>query len=113
MVIHATDNMSWKKTERLMVRPRLPPAVSASTDSRLFPPLQDSISHFAKFPATGVSLRQMVQFGEKPSIGKSLAMPLNCITCPSCLITHPTCCSRLFSQVPCFEPPNSWPRSFP
>jgi pyruvate dehydrogenase kinase 2/3/4 len=41
--------MSWKGTERLM----------------------DTIKHYASFPATGVSLRQMVQFGEKPSIGTS------------------------------------------
>lgn len=39
--------MSWKKTGRLM----------------------DTIKHYASFPATGVSLRQMVQFGEKPSVG--------------------------------------------
>lgn len=39
--------MSWKKTDRLM----------------------DTIRHYAKFPATGVSLRQMVQFGQKPSTG--------------------------------------------
>lgn len=39
--------MSWKKTDRLM----------------------DTIRHYASFPATGVSLRQMVQFGEKPSTG--------------------------------------------
>ncbi|KAK8107791.1 uncharacterized protein PG998_009804 [Apiospora kogelbergensis] len=31
--------------------------------------LMDTIRHYANFPATGVSLRQMVQFGEKPSIG--------------------------------------------
>lgn len=31
----------------------------------------DTIRHYAKFPATGVSLRQMVQFGEKPSTGTS------------------------------------------
>ncbi|KAK7948212.1 mitochondrial branched-chain alpha-ketoacid dehydrogenase kinase-domain-containing protein [Apiospora aurea] len=30
--------------------------------------LMDTIRHYANFPATGVSLRQMVQFGEKPSI---------------------------------------------
>lgn len=30
----------------------------------------DTIRHYASFPATGVSLRQMVQFGEKPSTGK-------------------------------------------
>lgn len=28
-----------------------------------------NIKHYANFPATGVSLRQMVQFGEKPSTG--------------------------------------------
>lgn len=28
-----------------------------------------TIKHYASFPATGVSLRQMVQFGEKPSVG--------------------------------------------
>lgn len=32
--------------------------------------LMDTIRHYANFPATGVSLRQMVQFGEKPSIGE-------------------------------------------
>lgn len=39
--------MSWRKTDKLM----------------------DTIRHYASFPATGVSLRQMVQFGEKPSTG--------------------------------------------
>jgi len=39
--------MSWKKTEKLM----------------------ETIKHYSAFPATGVSLRQMVQFGEKPSTG--------------------------------------------
>jgi pyruvate dehydrogenase kinase 2/3/4 len=39
--------MSWKKSERLM----------------------DTIKHYSAFPATGVSLRQMVQFGERPSTG--------------------------------------------
>jgi len=29
----------------------------------------DTIKHYSNFPATGVSLRQMVQFGEKPSTG--------------------------------------------
>lgn len=29
----------------------------------------DTIGHYANFPATGVSLRQMVQFGERPSVG--------------------------------------------
>ncbi|KMP05532.1 hypothetical protein CIHG_09419 [Coccidioides immitis H538.4] len=31
--------------------------------------LMDTISHYASFPATGVSLRQMVQFGHRPSTG--------------------------------------------
>lgn len=30
----------------------------------------ETIKHYSNFPATGVSLRQMVQFGEKPSTGK-------------------------------------------
>ena len=41
--------MSWRKSDKLM----------------------DTIKHYASFPATGVSLRQMVQFGEKPSTGMS------------------------------------------
>jgi pyruvate dehydrogenase kinase 2/3/4 len=41
--------MSWKKRAQLM----------------------DTIRHYASFPATGVSLQQMVQFGEKPSTGES------------------------------------------
>lgn len=41
--------MSWKKSERLM----------------------DTIKHYSGFPATGVSLRQMVQFGERPSTGSN------------------------------------------
>lgn len=39
--------MSWKKSEMLT----------------------DTIKHYSNFPATGVSLRQMVQFGERPSTG--------------------------------------------
>lgn len=31
--------------------------------------LMDTIRHYASFPATGVSLRQMVQFGDRPSTG--------------------------------------------
>lgn len=31
-----------------------------------------TIRHYANFPATGVSLRQMVQFGDKPSTGTFL-----------------------------------------
>ena len=30
----------------------------------------ETIKHYSAFPATGVSLRQMVQFGERPSTGK-------------------------------------------
>jgi pyruvate dehydrogenase kinase 2/3/4 len=33
----------------------------------------DTIKHYASFPATGVSLRQMVQFGEHPSVGKCMS----------------------------------------
>lgn len=29
----------------------------------------ETIKHYASFPATGVSLRQMVQFGDRPSTG--------------------------------------------
>lgn len=32
-------------------------------------PLLETIKHYSNFPATGVSLRQMVQFGERPSTG--------------------------------------------
>lgn len=34
--------------------------------------LMDTITHYSSFPATGVSLRQMVQFGQNPSQGKTL-----------------------------------------
>ena len=40
--------MSWKASERMM----------------------DTIRNYGSFPATGVSLRQMVQFGERPSTGE-------------------------------------------
>ncbi|ORX61316.1 hypothetical protein DM01DRAFT_1361244 [Hesseltinella vesiculosa] len=36
---------------------------------QLSPQLYDKIKHFARFPQTGVSLRQMVMFGQKPSQG--------------------------------------------
>lgn len=36
---------------------------------RLTPQLAKQITHYAKFPATGVSLRQMVQFGSNPGEG--------------------------------------------
>ena len=44
--------MSWKASERLM----------------------DSVRHYAAFPATGVSLKNMVQFGSRPSTGGSLIL---------------------------------------
>jgi hypothetical protein len=34
----------------------------------------DTIGHYAGFPATGVSLQQMVQFGEKPSTGEDASL---------------------------------------
>lgn len=36
----------------------------------------DTIRHYASFPATGVSLRQMVQFGDRSSTGMRLPMAL-------------------------------------
>ncbi|KAG0178015.1 hypothetical protein DFQ29_004035 [Apophysomyces sp. BC1021] len=36
---------------------------------QITPHLYDKIKHFAKFPQTGVSLKQMVMFGQKPSQG--------------------------------------------
>ncbi|KAI8070066.1 mitochondrial pyruvate dehydrogenase [Gongronella butleri] len=36
---------------------------------QLTPQLYDKIKHFARFPQTGVSLKQMVMFGQKPSQG--------------------------------------------
>jgi hypothetical protein len=32
--------------------------------------LMSTVTHYSSFPATGVSLRQMVQFGQNPSQGK-------------------------------------------
>lgn len=40
--------------------------------------LMETIRHYASFPATGVSLRQMVQFGERPSPGEKQDLSLNC-----------------------------------
>lgn len=67
--------MSWKPTEKLL----------------------GNIGHYASFPPTGVSLRQMVQFGEKPGVGKmSRSLGL-----------------KLFNMVQghCFEHPSSSPKS--
>jgi pyruvate dehydrogenase kinase 2/3/4 len=57
--------MSWKASEGLM----------------------NTIRHYARFPATGVSLRQMVQFGEKPSVGE----------CISCLASRSNALGRFSS----------------
>jgi pyruvate dehydrogenase kinase 2/3/4 len=42
----------------------MPPAISPATLKQII--------HYAKFPQTGVSLRQMVQFGQSPSQGTLL-----------------------------------------
>jgi pyruvate dehydrogenase kinase 2/3/4 len=39
--------------------------------------LVQTIAHYASFPPTGVSLRQMVQFGDKPSAGMSFVARIN------------------------------------
>lgn len=72
--------MAWRASERLM----------------------DTIRHYAKFPATGVSLRQMVQFGDKPSTG-------------ACLVPQLTASPRRADppQAPCSAPRSSSPRSCP
>lgn len=79
--------MSWKASERLM----------------------DTIRHYARFPATGVSLRQMVQFGEKPSVGTFLLAlsPLGALRPFTGALT------LVFPQELYSEPPNSSPRSYP
>lgn len=40
-----------------------------------------TIAHYASFPPTGVSLRQMVQFGEKPSTGESITLLFAIYSC--------------------------------
>jgi hypothetical protein len=77
--------MAWKGTERLM----------------------DTIRHYANFPATGVSLRQMVQFGEKPSVGKF--WNVSAIAYSDLMLIS---CAGLF-QVHCSAPRSSCPRSYP
>ncbi|KAG0144818.1 hypothetical protein CROQUDRAFT_79530 [Cronartium quercuum f. sp. fusiforme G11] len=42
------------------------------TNWKLTQTLKDKITHFASFPQTGVSLRQMVMFGQNPSAGTLL-----------------------------------------
>ena len=39
----------------------------------------DTIKHYSSFPATGVSLRQMVQFGERPSTGGASKRIESCV----------------------------------
>lgn len=72
--------MSWKKSERLM----------------------DTIKHYSGFPATGVSLRQMVQFGERPSTGMEKLEGMD-LSSAKCVVT----------QAPSSAPPNFSLRSFP
>lgn len=83
-----------------------------------YPLPQGRIAHFANFPATGVSLRQMVQFGEKPSVGElptRLDWPvrLNCIVCCALETARGPSCSHVVSQVPSSAPRSSSPRSSP
>ena len=67
--------MSWKKSEVLM----------------------DTIKHYSSFPATGVSLRQMVQFGEKPSTGMPLSEQLPCpFSCRNANLMRSTTSGTLF-----------------
>ena len=58
----------------------------------------ETITHYASFPATGVSLRQMVQFGDRPSTGKFWNVRL-------------FLCRYLTVQEPSFVPPNSSPKN--
>lgn len=58
--------MSWKRTDKLM----------------------ETIRHYAGFPATGVSLQQMVQFGEKPSTGMGAYDPYASCTADSEIIRN-------------------------
>lgn len=44
-----------------------------------------TIRHYANFPATGVSLRQMVQFGDKPSTGM-ISPQLKLVICSGALV---------------------------
>lgn len=105
--------MSWKATEKLM----------------------ETIRHYANFPATGVSLRQMVQFGDKPSTGQSTHpfvprardgaafarphSPHHMLGLPACLASNPriltkkTSYSDIYPQVLYSGHRNSFPRSCP
>ena len=65
--------------------------------------LMETIKHYSGFPATGVSLRQMVQFGEKPSTGTPYSLTvLNKV--------HSAKVSLL--QVPCSGLRSSYPKNF-
>lgn len=57
--------INWPRLSRLPAH-RPSPIMSWRAGEKLM----DTIRHYASFPATGVSLRQMVQFGEKPSTGE-------------------------------------------
>jgi pyruvate dehydrogenase kinase 2/3/4 len=65
----------------------------------------DTIKHYSSFPATGVSLRQMVQFGANPSTGAFDALQL----CLCSVMSMRTNMSQ--PQEPSSVPPNSCRRN--
>lgn len=65
----------------------------------------DTIRHYANFPATGVSLRQMVQFGDKPSTGMCLPPPIPLLNCMRMVDAD------IIAKAPCSGPHNSLPRN--
>ena len=73
--------MSWKQSEALL----------------------ETIKHYSNFPATGVSLRQMVQFGERPSTGMSSG-------CALWVVPHTDDSS---AQAQCSRPRRSLLKNFP
>lgn len=54
---------------------------------RITPSLWDKIHHFASFPQTGVSLQQMVLFGQNPSQGTMLKAS-QFLTGELCFVPH-------------------------
>lgn len=48
----------------------------------------DTIRHYASFPATGVSLRQMVQFGDRPSTGMCDLVPISQTAVKLTVVSH-------------------------
>lgn len=74
----------------------------------------DTIKHYANFPATGVSLRQMVQFGEKPSVGMLPAyFHFRVDSLRDCWSYNYCRKRRLTLQAPCSARRSSSPRSCP